>query len=435
MYYTIIHTAQPKRAVQVIQVINSYNADVQNHQEKIRLQNLPYEPRVITFTKETKPRDHVVGRNIETSRKALVSGETSTYTFWSLQNVLEPTTTNNKRGADDLPEKRLRMDDTFVGKSAVVFEKAASELRSTLDTKTRELELLKGNYSALERSSIAIRSTAQATIDELTTAGAGKDASIAALTASTASKDAKILELTTAAANLETKCGEVDRLRRLVEKTKDELAARDAEILELRKPSTAGPASAKDQHPGLLQFKAGAGKYDAAMKQVRDLEAKLKTATDEMNRLYGEVNRLEQELERAAPPAPSGGGGPGWADQFVLSNAKWVFVSPCLFFFSNSDHRLLTTAPCRKHLEELQRLPMHEQTKKVLRLEAELLDKEVAIMLIMSGHDRSISHAHQTQWASIMKKIQEDAELKHCRYREKCLQNPGRLPGGYGGKR
>ena len=306
----------------------------------------------------------------------------------------------------------------------------------TLDAKTRELELLKGNYSALERSAFDIRSTAQATIDELTTAGAGKDASIAALTASTASKDAKILELTTAAANLETKCGEVDRLRRLVEKTKEELAARDAEILELRKPSTAGPASAKDQHPGLLQFKAGAGKYDAAMKQVRDLEAKLKTATDEMNRLYGEVNRLEQEVERAAPPAPSSAGGPGWADQFVLSNAKWVFVSPCLFFFSNSDHRLLTTAPCRKHLEELQRLPMHEQTKKVLRLEAELLDKEVAIMLIMSGHDRSISHAHQTQWASIMKKIQEDAELKHCRYREKCLQNPGRLPGGQGsGKR
>ena len=79
---------------------------------------------------------------------------------------------------------------------------------------------------------------------------------------------------------------------------------------------------------------------------------------------------------------------------------------------------------------------MHEQTKKVLRLEAELLDKEVAIIEIMSGHDRSISHAHQTQWASIMKKIQEDTELKHCRYREKCLQNPGRLPGGQGsGKR
>jgi hypothetical protein len=35
-----------------------------------------------------------------------------------------------------------------------------------------------------------------------------------------------------------------------------------------------------------------------------------------------------------------------------------------------------------------------------------------------------------------MKKIQEDAELKHCRYRDKCMQNPGRLPpGGYGGKR
>jgi len=92
--------------------------------------------------------------------------------------------------------------------------------------------------------------------------------------------------------------------------------------------------------------------------------------------------------------------------------------------------------PCRKHLEELQRLPMHEQTKKVLRLEAELLDKEVAIIEMMSGDDRSISHAHQTQWASIMKKIQEDAELKHCRYRDKCLQNPGRLPGGQGsGKR
>ena len=78
---------------------------------------------------------------------------------------------------------------------------------------------------------------------------------------------------------------------------------------------------------------------------------------------------------------------------------------------------------------------MHEQTKKVLRLEAELLDKEVAIIEMMSGDDRSISHAHQTQWASIMKKIQEDVELKHCRYRDKCLQNPGRLPGGYGGKR
>jgi HAMP domain-containing protein len=157
------------------------------------------------------------------------------------------------------------------------------------------------------------------------------------LTASNAKKDAQILELTTAVANLETKSAEIDRLRRLVEKTKEELAARDAEILELRKPSTAGPPSAKDQHPGLLQFKAGAGKYDAAMKQVRDLEAKLKTATDEMNRLYGEVNRLEQELERAAPaPSSAGGGGPGWADQFVLSNAKWVVVVSLVF--SSSHH-------------------------------------------------------------------------------------------------
>jgi len=230
------------------------------------------------------------------------------------------------------PGKRRRVDSLFADTTADT--EKTSELRSTLDAKTRELELLKGNYSALERSAFDIRSTAQAAIDELTTAGAGKDAAIATLTASNASKDARILELAAAAANLETKCGEVDRLRRLVEKTKDELAARDAEILELRKPSTAGPASAKDQHQGLLQFKAGAGKYDAAMKQVRDLEAKLKTATDEMNRLYGEVNRLEQEVERAAPPASSGGGGPGWADQFVLSNAKWVVVvSPCLFLF------------------------------------------------------------------------------------------------------
>jgi len=233
--------------------------------------------------------------------------------------------------------KRPRVEEAGegAGGSAMVVDALAQPVSvEFLNAKTRELELLKGNYSALERSAFDIRSTAQAAIDELTTAGAGKDAAIATLTASNASKDARILELAAAAANLETKCGEVDRLRRLVEKTKDELAARDAEILELRKPSTAGPASAKDQHQGLLQFKAGAGKYDAAMKQVRDLEAKLKTATDEMNRLYGEVNRLEQEVERAAPPASSGGGGPGWADQFVLSNAKWVVVvSPCLFLF------------------------------------------------------------------------------------------------------
>ena len=102
MHYNIIHTSQPKRAVQVIQAFENYNAVVQTQEEKFFLKNLPYEPSVITFTKDAKPRDHVIGRHIEQNRKAAVNGDASTYTFWIIQN---------KRRADFEAEKRLRTID------------------------------------------------------------------------------------------------------------------------------------------------------------------------------------------------------------------------------------------------------------------------------------------------------------------------------------
>ena len=85
------------------------------------------------------------------------------------------------------PGKRRRVDPLFV--DTTTDTEKTSELRSILDANTRELELLKNNYSTLERSSLTIRSTAQAAIDELTTAGAEKDAAIERLTTSNAEKD------------------------------------------------------------------------------------------------------------------------------------------------------------------------------------------------------------------------------------------------------
>ena len=67
--------------------------------------------------------------------------------------------------------------------------------------------LLKGNYSALERSASAISSTTQAEIDELTIADVEKDAAIAALTASNAEKDAVIERLTTSIESLTNASG------------------------------------------------------------------------------------------------------------------------------------------------------------------------------------------------------------------------------------
>ena len=163
MHYNIIHTSQPKRAVQVIQAFENYNAVVQTQEEKYFLKNLPYEPSVITFTKDAKPRDHVIGRHIELNRKAAVNGDTSTYTFWILQN---------KRRADFEAEKRLRtidsgatgegssmtndvdvqaLQDELVAKDATIAElemrPTTEDMDGLRETKNKEIDDLKTTHT------------------------------------------------------------------------------------------------------------------------------------------------------------------------------------------------------------------------------------------------------------------------------------------------
>ena len=133
MHYTIIHTSQPKRAVQVIKTFETYNSIVHAREEKLFLKNLPFEPRVITFTNDTKPRDHVIGYHIELNRKAAVNGDASTYTFWILQK---------KRRANFKVEKHLRLIDSGAmgGESYIASNVEIQALQDALVVKDVNIE-------------------------------------------------------------------------------------------------------------------------------------------------------------------------------------------------------------------------------------------------------------------------------------------------------
>ena len=167
----------------------------------------------------------------------------------------------------------------------VIFDKAASELRCTLDATTRELELLKDNYSTLERSSLTIRSTTQAAIDELTTAGAEKDVAIAALTASNTKKDEVI--------------NEKDRTIRALES----LTAACGSIMDLLKTSTDDAKLQRAQHTNDLETKidqvrtAVISRAEGTGRQITAaLDSHGETMVAEMERMMQEKGACEQHV-------------------------------------------------------------------------------------------------------------------------------------------
>jgi hypothetical protein len=82
--YTIVHTSEPKRTAQVMQVISKYNETCCIQEERLILSCLPSEPSVISFTKSSKPKDHVIGKMIDQSERLKQSGQFSTFWSWNV---------------------------------------------------------------------------------------------------------------------------------------------------------------------------------------------------------------------------------------------------------------------------------------------------------------------------------------------------------------
>ena len=179
MHYIIINTTDPKRTGQVLQNINEYNTRVSAHDDKIFIQNLPHEPQIITFTKEAKPRDHVIGRLIETARKATVSNEPSTYFYWELATYT-PSGSSSAGAANEL-KKRPRTEEANDGGSGSgqPMDGRFAALQQELDARTAEITAMRATMNTLD----AHYAARLATIEELEQDRQSKDTRLAQINA------------------------------------------------------------------------------------------------------------------------------------------------------------------------------------------------------------------------------------------------------------
>ena len=196
--------------------------------------------------------------------------------------------------------KRSRVDPLFTDTTADI--KKISELRSALDTKTQELELLKTNYSALQRSAFADRKTAQTAIDELATAGAKKDTAIAEkdtaierLTTSNAEKDSTIRALE----SLTTAYGSImDQLRT----TANDAKLQSNQLMEQLRITANEAKLQSNQLMHLLQTTANDAKLQSAQ-HTNDIETKIdQVRTAVISRAEGtgrQIASLEDSLTTA----------------------------------------------------------------------------------------------------------------------------------------
>jgi chromosome segregation ATPase len=258
MHYTIIHTSQPKRAVQVIQAIENYNTVVQTHEEKIFLKNLPYEPSVITFTKTEKPKNHVIGRRIELHRKAAIDGDASTYTFWMQKKKRRMVDSGamDEGGAVTNNVEIRALQAALVDKDTRIAE---LELRPTIDA----VDVLRAQID--DRDSRINVLTVQHG-EQINTITAQHDEKFQALQNELSVKDVKVAELQT---GLSVKDAKISDLQ-------NELSVKVAKIADLRKDADSYEEELFEKRHNANELAAAKADNETLKTQVESLTKKVK---------------------------------------------------------------------------------------------------------------------------------------------------------------